>query len=145
MKKIACRYAIIQFMPYTETGEFANVGVVLACPETGYFDFKLEKKCYARITAFFQLNRKVYLNAIKEIEGELARIQHLVINLPEGAQRASRIRELLEVLTHPREAMVRFSQPRPVLTNDSVKELEILFEYIYFPRPDIRTETLSNI
>ena len=53
MKKIACRYAIIQFMPYTETGEFANVGVVLACPETGYFDFKLQTKRYARITAFF--------------------------------------------------------------------------------------------
>ena len=42
MNKFAYRYAIVQFQPYSETGEFANVGVVLVCPETGFFDFKLQ-------------------------------------------------------------------------------------------------------
>jgi len=41
MKRAAARYAIVQFMPYPETGEFANVGVVLACPTQNYFGFKL--------------------------------------------------------------------------------------------------------
>ena len=47
MKRFACHYAIIRFLPYPETQEFANVGVVLACPESGYFGFKLEKRCSA--------------------------------------------------------------------------------------------------
>ncbi len=47
LNKLACRYAILRFLPYTETGEFANVGVVLACPATGYFGFKLETRRYA--------------------------------------------------------------------------------------------------
>ena len=35
MKPLACRYAIVQFMPYAETGEFANVGVVLCLSADG--------------------------------------------------------------------------------------------------------------
>ena len=54
MNKLACRYAILKFLPYTETGEFANVGVVLACPATGFFGFKLETRRYARFTDFFR-------------------------------------------------------------------------------------------
>jgi len=29
MKKFACQYAIVRFLPYLETGEFANVGIVM--------------------------------------------------------------------------------------------------------------------
>ncbi|HVK54151.1 MAG TPA: DUF3037 domain-containing protein, partial [Burkholderiales bacterium] len=29
---IACHYAIVRFLPFVETGEFANVGVVLFSP-----------------------------------------------------------------------------------------------------------------
>lgn len=32
MNKLACQYAVVRFLPYAETGEFANVGVALACP-----------------------------------------------------------------------------------------------------------------
>jgi hypothetical protein len=27
---------------YLETGEFANVGVAMVCPQTGYFGFRLQ-------------------------------------------------------------------------------------------------------
>lgn len=148
MKNFACRYAIIQFMPYTETGEFANVGVVLVCPETGYFDFKLQTKRYARITAFFdELDAKVYLGAIKLMETELVRIQRLVIALPEGAQRADQMRELLAALTHPREAMVRFSQPRPILTTLPATQLETLFNHYVehsFATPEYVEQTIAK-
>ena len=71
MKKLACRYAVVQFVPYSETGEFVNAGVVLVCPQTGYFDFRLQTRKYARVTAFFdELAPKVYLTAIKVIQGE---------------------------------------------------------------------------
>lgn len=92
MKPLACRYAIVQFMPYAETGEFANVGVVLACPQTGYFDFKLQTRRYARVTAFFdELHRDVYVGAIKTMQSELERIQRMVASLPASADRPDQI------------------------------------------------------
>lgn len=130
MKHFACRYAVVQFAPYTETGEFANVGVVVACPETGYFAFKLQTRRYKRITAFFEeLNADVYRTALRAIETELARIQCLARELPAGPARADGIRDLITALTHPREAMVRFGQVRPILTQDPATQLDKLFDH----------------
>lgn len=130
MKPLACRYAIVQFMPYAETGEFANVGVVLACPQTGYFDFKLQTRRYARVTAFFdELHRDVYVGAIKTMQSELERIQHMVASLPASADRPDQIRGLLGALTHPREAIIRFGMVRPMLTPDPAAQLHQLFDH----------------
>ncbi|EQD37440.1 phage associated protein, partial [mine drainage metagenome] len=48
----AARYAIIRFLPYAQTEEFANVGVVLHASATGAFIFRLNPK-WRRIGAFF--------------------------------------------------------------------------------------------
>ncbi len=53
MTRIACQYAIVRFMPYIETGEFANVGILLWAPKTRYLGFKLLRRKHARITQFF--------------------------------------------------------------------------------------------
>ena len=130
MKPLACRSAIVQFMPYAETGEFANVGVVLACPQTGYFDFKLQTRRYARVTAFFdEVHRDVYLGAIKTMQSELERIQRMVASLPASAIRADQVRGLLGALTHPREAIIRFGMVRPLLTPDPAAQLHQLFDH----------------
>ena len=52
MNKVACQYALLRFRPFVETGEFANVGVVLLAPEARFFGFRLLKR-YGRITQFF--------------------------------------------------------------------------------------------
>ena len=33
-------YSIVRFMLFVETGEFANVGVIMIAPEQRHFDFK---------------------------------------------------------------------------------------------------------
>lgn len=148
MKNFACRYAIVQFAPYTETGEFANVGIVIACPETGYFDFKLQTRRYARITAFFdELNADVYRMALKSIQTELERIQRLIVDLPTTPKRADQIRDLLTALTHPREAMVRFNQVRPILTQEPAAQLIKLFDHYVdhaFATPEYVEQTITK-
>ena len=148
MKNFACRYAIVQFVPYTETGEFANVGVVIACPETGYFDFKLQTRRYARITAFFdELNADVYRMALKSIQTELERIQRLIADLPATPKRADEIRNVLTALTHPREAMIRFNQVRPILTQEPVAQLIELFDHYVdhaFATPEYVEQTINK-
>lgn len=130
MKKFACRYAIVQFLPYSETGEFANAGVVLACPETGFFDFKLQIRKHGRVTAFFdELAPDVYRTALKMMTGELVRVQDIAKAMPDTSGRADQIRNLFTALTHPREAIVRFGQARPILTDDPAAELVRLFDH----------------
>jgi hypothetical protein len=129
MKKFACRYAIVRFVPYAETGEFANVGIVLTCPQTGYFGFKLQTKKYARITAFFnELNGQIYRDAIRAIGTELDRIKLLVTEFEES-NRPETIRQTFTHMVHPREAIIRFGEPRAILTDDPEGELKQLFNH----------------
>ncbi len=129
MKQVACRYAVVQFTPYTETGEFANVGVVLMCPQTGYFDFKLQTRKYKRITDFFaELPRNVYLRAMQGIAAELRRIAKM-LEADRVVGRQDFMREVFEGMVHPREAIVRFSRPRVVLTDDPAGELVAKFDH----------------
>lgn len=129
MKKLACRYAVVQFMPYSETGEFANAGVVLVCPQTGYFGFRLQTRKYARVTAFFdELAPKVYLTAIKVIQGEMERVRDLLAR--DGTTGTDELaRAAFTSLVHPREAIIRFSPARVLLAEEPEKELKRLFDH----------------
>ncbi|MGB2108952.1 MAG: DUF3037 domain-containing protein, partial [Marinobacter vinifirmus] len=44
MTRFACNYAIVRFMPYVETGEFANVGVLPWIPKQKTLLFKLLRR-----------------------------------------------------------------------------------------------------
>lgn len=128
MRLVACRYAVVQFAPYRETGEFANAGVVLVCPDTGFFDFKLHTRRTKRITDFFdELPRSFYLRAVKAIEDELRRVAGLAALAP-GHGRAELLRQVFDNLIHPREALVRFGPTRAVMTADPATELTRQFE-----------------
>lgn len=127
MRKLACRYAIVQFLPYAETGEFANIGVVLVCPSTGYFGFELQTKRHARVTSFFdEISGKRYRAAVKALQGELGRLQRLVAAAPEE-QRAQHVRALFSHLVSPRETLMRFGGERAVMADDPAATLEKLF------------------
>lgn len=139
MKRVACRYSIVRFLPYQETGEFANVGIVLACPQTGYFGFKLQTKRYGRITDFFsELDSKVYLESMKLFRTELERIQKFV---SEQSLDAAAMREMFDALTHPREAILKLTETRPRLADDPDQALDQLFRYYVereFSTPEYR-------
>jgi hypothetical protein len=127
MKQLACRYAVVQFMPYSETGEFVNAGIVLVCPQTGYFGFRLQARKYARATAFFdELLPKVYLTAIKVIEGEMQRVQALLQSNARANDET--VRAAFTSLVHPREAIIRFGPARVLLTEAPEKALQRLFD-----------------
>ena len=127
MKKYACQYAIVRFLPYLETGEFANVGIVMLCPDAGIFEFKLLNRV-RRITAFFEeLDAGIYRRALKDFKHELERICDWVNPKLEFGMDVDLARHLFAELTRPREAMIRFDDVRVVLTGDPVQHLNELF------------------
>lgn len=132
MKRIACQYVIVRFMPYVETGEFANVGVVMISPRHRYFGFILETRRYGRLTKFFKdLEGRLYRSAIYAIKDELERVQDLLKQ--NGFDRRYKhndetfAKQLFTELTRPRETMLRYSDPRVVLAEKPEQTLKELF------------------
>src|SRR5512135_1840724 len=76
MKELVCNYAIARFLPYRETGEFVNIGVVLTCPQVGYSDFLFEKRKYKRVTDFFpELDVEIFKSGLQAFLLELERLK----------------------------------------------------------------------
>lgn len=133
MKKFACRYALLRFRPFVETGEFANVGVVLMAPDAGFFGYRLLTH-YSRITRFFhQLDREVYLRGrglfkqeVDRFAADLRRLAlgdgHATVDLPLAGQ-------LFTEFVRPREAMLQFDDQRIALADDPQAKLDALFDH----------------
>jgi hypothetical protein len=124
MTPAACQYSIAQFLPYPETGEFANVGVVLACPSREFIGAQfLSTKKTARITGFFdRLDKKLYRTALKYFEGDVRRTIELV-----GKRREHFVTATFSDLVRPRQAIFRFSSPRALMTDNPGDELGAIF------------------
>lgn len=142
--KYACQYAIARFMPFVETGEFANVGIVLMCPEIGYFNFQLLNKV-RRITAFFdQLESRIYRGAKNDLRDELIRLK---AQMESTQQSGNTAKYMFQELVRPREVMLRFDAPRVVLTDNPEKKLEDLFNFYVgrnFVTPDYIEQRLEK-
>ncbi|AZM72866.1 DUF3037 domain-containing protein [Xanthomonas vasicola pv. vasculorum] len=111
--RVPCQYAIVQFLPYPETGEFANVGVVLACPQMRYLGVRIAPhRRTKRVTDFFEgLQARVYREALRYIEGDLNRFSDAVAHGQIPANLA------FDEITRPREALIRYGAARTIMSN----------------------------
>lgn len=130
----ACHYAIVRFMPFVETGEFGNVGVVLFAPSARFFGFKVLGQRVSRITNFFeQLESKVFRASMHATREELQRVSDMLKSLGTDHRFKSLDREastqLWQEILKPRESMVRFSDSRLVMAADPQVKLGELFSY----------------
>jgi hypothetical protein len=124
MKRFFSHYTLIRLLPLADAGEFANIGVVLACPETGYFDFQLMKK-QKRVTQFFEEIPRDFLAKLrKELSTELAYVQTLV----ENQHMRNELVQVMQDLAKPRESMIRYAPLRAIMTEDPAADLAKLFE-----------------
>ncbi|MCU7796490.1 MAG: DUF3037 domain-containing protein [Candidatus Thiodiazotropha sp. (ex Myrtea spinifera)] len=134
MKKIPCHYAIVRFTPFVETGEFANVGVVMMAPQMRYFGFKLLTRRHGRITKFFEeLDAKVFRTAMYELKDELERV-HGVLKAHGFDRRLKNndvdfAKGLFSEVLRTRETIVRYGEQRVVLADDPKETLKELFAY----------------
>lgn len=124
--KVALRYSVIQFMPYLETGEFANIGIIVMCPKTGYFDYKITTK-YGRVTQFFpNLQAKQYKESVAFFEKELRFIKNTFLNNYFDGEQA---RSIFDALTRDRETIIRTSDIGVRMVSNEAEALGQLFDY----------------
>jgi hypothetical protein len=131
--KLACNYAIVRFLPYPETGEFVNVGVVLVCAATGFFDFQMAQR-RRRVTDFFrELDPRIYQAGSRFFREELGYYKNIFPTgnafqyaLPETQQL---VLETFRKLVRPRESLFRFGEIQTALAKNPQIKLQELFEH----------------
>lgn len=149
MTKTGCLYSIIRFSPFVETGEFANVGIVMMAPEQRYFDFKIMGLRHSRVTRFFeQLEAKVFRSTMKTVREELERAA--VLLRQHGFDKRFKTndiefaRHLFAEMIRPRETVIKFSEPRMVLVEDPRTSLEELYGH-YVERDFVTREYQEGV
>ena len=134
MNKVACQYAIVRFAPFVETGEFANVGIIMMAPKQRFFAFELELKRYGRITRFFEdVDAKLYRKTLYNLKAELERVGDVL--KVHGFDKRFKTNDidfangLFKEVVRTRETIVRFGEIRTVLTDDPKAKVEELFAF----------------
>ena len=129
MSEVVCNYAVLRFLPYRETGEFVNIGVVVCSPETSAFEYRCETRHWQRVHAFFpECERSLYREAIHAAKAELERLRPTFQlgrspNESELAALGSRFQELIRM----REGLVHFAMPGVLLTHSIDEALDELY------------------
>lgn len=134
MNKTACQYAIVRFAPFVETGEFANVGIIMIAPKQRFFAFQLELKRYGRITRFFEdVDAKLYRRTLYNLKDELERVTNVLkehdFDRPLKTNDIDFANALFNEVVRTRETIVRFSEVRTVLADDPREKFEELFAF----------------
>ena len=121
--KTLFEFAVVRFMPFAETQEFANVGIVLWSSNPNTVLTKLAPAPFNRINNFFDdLDGKLYGNAREIMELELRRIKHYVMN--------SSMKEfdaVMSELTRQREGVMTYSEVGGILADNAEYVLNKLY------------------
>jgi Protein of unknown function (DUF3037) len=127
-------YTIVRFAPFSETGEFANIGIVGSNAPTNFFGFKVQSRKYARVTKFFSaVEPQIYRTAVANLQTELFRMKRLTnfnakqLSLNFGNKAIAVL--LLQELLRKKEGVIRFSDIRMSVTSDPEAEVERLYKY----------------
>ncbi|MFC0267088.1 DUF3037 domain-containing protein [Kushneria aurantia] len=124
MSTLVCNYAVLRFQPYPETGEFANLGIVMLCSD-GRFLYRVETRASQRVTHFFdKLPAQFFRAARREFVLELERLTQL---MEKSRGDGEGQRRLFRHLIAPRETVFRFSVPGTAMVETPQKELDTLF------------------
>ena len=132
MRELVCNYAIARFRPHPETGEFANVGVALLCPEVDFFGCLFERHKYKRITDFFpELDSNIFKAGLSGFLKELGRVttrENQTAQLVLKDEVHARIAAFKEVV-RTRETIFHFGEVATVLATDPKAKLDELFDF----------------
>ena len=116
-----CNYAILRFLPYAETGEFVNVGVLVVCQQPCLLHFFAEQKLPARAKALFpKQSEQAFEAALEALRLEMDRARAGACD-PKAVQMA--FNETVRI----RESIFRFGEVRTILTADPRKLADELF------------------
>lgn len=134
MKKLICNYSVIRFLPYPETREFVNIGILACCPQVGWMDYVIEQKKTKRVSDFFhELDMTLYRAGRDHLKTELDRFvaeyRLADTNQWQIAETQNVLANLFAEIIRPREEIFRFGTAATLTTDDPVGGIRALFDH----------------
>ena len=129
MNQVACSYAALRFLPYRETGEFANVGVVVWAPEVGLFAYRCNP-LYKRLKGFFpELDASIYRTAIQGVKAQLMGVEkQFAMKTMAGEARHTGLVNRFHEFVRTREGLMIFSPAGAMLADSVDQALDTLYQ-----------------
>jgi hypothetical protein len=122
--RLALHFSTVRFMPFAETSEFANVGVLVYAPQIGYTDFKIAPVKFKRVSDFFDdLDGSLYAKAIATFEDELNYVKKYSYELTGDC-----LADFMREITRTREGIMTFGETGVMLIDDPKAALDLLFD-----------------
>ena len=135
----ACNYAMLRFLPYPETGEFVNVGVLCTCQHPCLLHFVAERTMPDRAKALFpKQDARVFDASLEAMRQEMERVKA-------GAHEPKSVLHAFNETVRIRESVFRFGEVRTVLTANPENLAEELFaRYVrmQIPMPQMARKVL---
>jgi hypothetical protein len=125
-----CNYSLLHFVPYPETGELVNVGVLVMCQQPCLLDFWMEPEMPDRVKALFpDQNNRAFEAASEAKYYEMKRLKAMISDPPSCLR-------IFNEAVRPRETIFRFSEPRTILTNAPKRlSIELFSRYVQMEAP----------
>lgn len=132
-----CNYAVLRFLPYPETGEFVNVGVVVHCADLDWCGYAGDDHDVERVTQFFPtVEAGDYQRQHQATFEELERVRTLMVNTNDRRL----ARSIFQELVRPRESVFRFGEVRTAMTdNPALLVGQLCEQYVKQKRPVAKT------
>jgi hypothetical protein len=136
----ACNYAMLRFLPYPETGEFVNVGVLVTCQQPCLLHFVAEWTMPERAKSLFpKQNAQVFEASLEALRQEMARVKA-------GASDPKSVQLAFKEAVRTRESVFRFGEVRTVLTGTPGNLAEELFaRYVRMESPAVQSAPTATV
>jgi len=124
-----CNYALLQFLPYPETGVVVNVGVLVNCLQPCFFHYVAQEQMPESFKLLFpRQNEEVFAASMTAMKQEVMRVKGRIRD-PKTCQLG------FNELVRPRQNTFRFAEVRTALTKDPQKFSEELFRRYVLMEP----------
>lgn len=117
-------YSFIRYLPYFESGEFVNVGLIACEPKKQKLSYQLVKKNDSRVNNFFR-NSKIFYSVRTVIDEQLDYIRNKINE--RGFSNEQEIIEFFHHYTERKDGIFQFSDAVVALTDNP----EMLFSEVY--------------
>lgn len=129
MSGLVCNYAVLRFLPYRETGEFVNVGILVYCPQITHCTFRADDEAEERVSVFFpELSPGVFRTGLHAVKQEITRIRPLFERPVDTDKALKKTLASFRELTRPKEGLFQFGAPGVLLSRPRVDPVDELYE-----------------
>jgi hypothetical protein len=135
-------FSVVRLVPHPLRDEAINLGIVLVSESGQFADYRFRKGYRRKLRALApDVRPELVERFLDDFEARFLRVED---QLRLGSEPMATVKETLDQLADQHAYQIRFSPPRPVLTEEPARALEALFEELVAAIPQARRTVVDR-